>query len=130
MAHPRMYTDEDPFLAEVREICLALPEATEVEAWGRPTFRAKKIFALFTGDEAHPYALTLKPDADERVALVQDPRFYAPPYWGPFGWLAIDFDGTAADWREIAELVDASYRQFALKRHLQALDREPRVSLI
>jgi predicted DNA-binding protein (MmcQ/YjbR family) len=125
MAHPRMYTDEDPFLAEVREICLALPEATEVEAWGRPTFRAKKIFALFTGDEAHPYALTLKPDADEQVALVQDPRFYAPPYWGPFGWLSLDLTAAPVDWTEVAELVETSYRQIALKRMLAVLDARP-----
>lgn len=35
-----MYSDDDPFLAELREVCLALPESSEVEAWGRPTFRA------------------------------------------------------------------------------------------
>ena len=45
-----MYRDDDPFLAELREICLAFPESAEVEAWGRPTFRAgKKMFAIFTG---------------------------------------------------------------------------------
>src|SRR6266536_930574 len=40
MAHPRMYGDDDPFLAKLREVCLGLPESVEVEAWGRPTFRA------------------------------------------------------------------------------------------
>lgn len=29
MAHPRMYSDDDLGLAELREICLALPEAIE-----------------------------------------------------------------------------------------------------
>ena len=124
MAHPRMYTDEDPFLTEIREICLALPEAVEVESWGRPTFRATKIFAMFTGDEAHPYALVFKPDADEQVALVQDPRFYAPPYWGPFGWLALDLSAAPVDWTEVAELVETSYRQIALKRLLARLDAD------
>jgi hypothetical protein len=42
MAHPRMYSEDDPYLAEVRKLCLALPESVEVEAWGRPTFRAGK----------------------------------------------------------------------------------------
>ena len=34
-------------VARLREICLALPETAEVEAWGEPTFRVKdKIFAM------------------------------------------------------------------------------------
>ncbi|HMF13765.1 MAG TPA: MmcQ/YjbR family DNA-binding protein [Gemmataceae bacterium] len=38
----------DRALKQVRSICLALPEAGEVEAWGHPTFRAgKKMFAAF-----------------------------------------------------------------------------------
>jgi hypothetical protein len=122
MAHPRMYTDDDPYLAELRAVCLALPEATEVEAWGRPTFRAGKIFALFNGDDEHAYAVTFKPEADERPALLADDRFYAPPYWGPSGWLSLDFEAAPIDWTEVAELVEGSYRQVALKRMVRALE--------
>ena len=33
----------------LREICLALPEATEKEAWGDPTFRVQgKMFVKFS----------------------------------------------------------------------------------
>lgn len=33
--------------ARLRKICLALPEATEKEAWGDPTFRVRdRIFAM------------------------------------------------------------------------------------
>jgi predicted DNA-binding protein (MmcQ/YjbR family) len=124
VAHPRMYSDDDPYLGELRDVCLAFPEACEVEAWGRPTFRAgKKIFAVFSGGEEHPYGVIFKPEPDEYPALVDDPRIYVPPYFGPGGWLALDF--TAApnvDWDEIAELMDGSYRQVALKRMLKALD--------
>jgi hypothetical protein len=35
VAHPRMYDEDDPYLAEVRRIALAFPEAVEVEAWGK-----------------------------------------------------------------------------------------------
>jgi predicted DNA-binding protein (MmcQ/YjbR family) len=122
MAHPRMYSDDDPYLSELREICLGLPEAVEVEAWGRPTFRAGKIFAVFTGDEAHPHAMVFKSGSDERAALAEDPRFYAPPYFGRFDWLALDFTAAPVDWTEVAELVEMSYRQIALKRMLAALD--------
>ncbi len=124
MPHPRMYSDDDPFLAELRDVCLAFPESCEVEAWGRPTFRAgKKIFAVFTGTEQRPYGVIFKPEADERPALLEDRRFYVPPYFGPGGWLALDFQARKhVDWTEVAELVDGSYRQVALKRMLKALE--------
>ena len=124
VAHPRTYADEDPHLAELREACLAFPEATEVEAWGRPTFRAgKKIFAVFEANDEHPLALVFKPDPAERPALLADPRFYVPPYFGPSGWLALDLTAAPVDWGEVAELLDTSYRQVALQRMLRALDR-------
>jgi hypothetical protein len=118
-----MYEEGDPGLAELREICLALPEATEVESWGRPTFRAKKIFATFgVPSEDRGHGMVFKPDEDERPALLQDERFWLPPYWGPGGWLALDFDAAEVDWDEVAELVEGSYRQVALKRMIKALD--------
>jgi predicted DNA-binding protein (MmcQ/YjbR family) len=120
-----MYEDDDPYLAEVREVCLRFPEASEVEAWGRPTFRAgKKIFAVFTGSREDGFSLIFKPDADERPALLADRRFSVPPYFGPGGWLALELDAAPVDWDEVAELVDGSYRQVALKRMLAALDAE------
>jgi predicted DNA-binding protein (MmcQ/YjbR family) len=118
-----MYSDDDPYLAELRKVCLALPESAEVEAWGRPTFRAgKKMFAVFEGNDEHPYAVIFKPDPAERPALVADSRLYVPPYYGPSGWLALDFTAAPVDWDEIAELMETSYRQVALKRMLKALD--------
>jgi predicted DNA-binding protein (MmcQ/YjbR family) len=118
-----MYQDDDPHLRELREVCLAFPEAVEVEAWGRPTFRAgKKIFAVFSGTDDRPLGVIFKPDDDERVALLQDDRFYSPPYFGPSGWLSLDLDAAPVDWTEVAELVESSYRRVALKRMLAALD--------
>lgn len=123
MAQVRMYTDDDPYLAELRTVCLALPETTEVEAWGRPTFRAgRKLFAVFSGADEHPYAVVFKPSPEERPALAADPRFFVPPYFGPSGWLALDFTTATVDWVEVGELVETSYRQVALKRMLAALD--------
>jgi predicted DNA-binding protein (MmcQ/YjbR family) len=122
-----MWSDDDPHLPELREVCLALPEAVEVEAWGRPTFRAgKKIFAVFSGTDEHAHGVIFKPEADERPALVQDGRFYSPPYFGPSGWLALDLDAAPVDWDEVAELVEGSYRQVALERMLKALDEPGR----
>jgi len=119
-----MYSDDDPYLADLRKLCLALPETAEVEAWGRPTFRAgKKMFAVFEGDDAHAYAVIFKPDPAERPALLADPRFYVPAYYGPSGWLSLDLTAAPVDWGEVAELLETSYRRVALKRMLKALDR-------
>jgi len=56
MAHPRMYDEDDPLLARLRPVCLALPEATERESHGRPHFFAgKRVFATYgvAGDDDH-----------------------------------------------------------------------------
>ncbi len=124
MSHPRVYRDDDPHLADLRRVALGFPESTEVEAWGRPTFRAgKKIFAVFTGINDERYSVVFRPEPDERPALLDDERFYVPAYWGPSGWLALDFTAAPVDWQEVAELLDNSYRQVALKRMIAELDR-------
>jgi predicted DNA-binding protein (MmcQ/YjbR family) len=123
VAHPRMYRDDDPYLSELRAACARFPENVEVEAWGRPTFRAgKKMYAVFVGSEDEHYALIFKPEPGERDALVQDDRFTVPPYFGPGGWLQLEFTRAKVDWTEVDELLEGSYRQVALKRQLKALD--------
>ena len=125
MPHPRMYSDDDPHLDGVRRVCLALPEAVEVEAWGWPSFRAGargKMFAIYDNHGEAGYALTFKADPAERTALMEDKRFFEPWYWGARGWLALDLVSTQPDWAEVAELVETAYRQVALKRQLRALE--------
>ena len=123
MEHPLVIDPLDPLVERVRAICMSYPDAVEVMSWGRSTFRAgKKIFVVMSSSMDRPYSIVFKPDADERPALVQDARFFIPPYWGPSGWLGIDIDGPATDWTELRELIDTSYRQVALQRQLRALD--------
>lgn len=130
MAHPLMFSDDDPGLAELRAIALALPGAHEKISHGRPTFRTNKIFAAFGGSEKlspgnHrqvPSALIFTPDPVDLPSIEQDPRFFVPAYYGPFGGRAIDLDDPDVDWTEIAELVDASYRMIASKRLIAELD--------
>jgi hypothetical protein len=125
VAHPRMYRDDDPFLDDLRRVCLSFPETTEVEAWGRPTFRAgKKMFAVFTGSHEDGFSVIFKPDSGERPALLADKRFSVPPYFGPSGWIALEFQAAPVDWEEVSELMETSYRQVALKRMLKALPDE------
>ena len=122
-----MYSDDDPHLAGVRRVCLALPEVVEVEAWGWPSFRAGakgKMFAIYNRDHDRGYALTVKADLSERASLLQDGRFFEPWYWGARGWVALNLQQAEPDWTEIGELVETSYRQVALKRQLAAIDTE------
>lgn len=136
VAHPIMFTDDDPGLAELRRICLALPGAEERVSHGRPTFRAGRIFAAFGGSEKirpgeHrmvPSALIFTPDDVDLPAIDADERFFVPAYYGPHGGRAIDLDAPDIDWDEIAELVDASYRRIASRTLLAELDARGDVS--
>jgi predicted DNA-binding protein (MmcQ/YjbR family) len=108
-------------LKRVRALCLALPEAGEVEAWGHPTFRAgKKMFAAFGADAGAP-TLGLKVGHKRQEQLLRDDRFYPTPYAAHQGWVSLRLDGKA-DWDEVGALVREAYRQVALRRMLQALD--------
>jgi predicted DNA-binding protein (MmcQ/YjbR family) len=108
-----MYSDDDPHLDGVRRVCLALPEAVEAKG---------KMFAIYDHHSDTAYALTFKADPADRLALLEDKRFFEPWYWGARGWLALDLVATEPDWVEVAELVETSYRQVALKRQLRALE--------
>ncbi|WP_298444613.1 MmcQ/YjbR family DNA-binding protein [Gordonia sp. (in: high G+C Gram-positive bacteria)] len=126
MPHPIMFDDADPILGKLREIALALPEATEKIAHGRPTFRCGKMFAMYGGARKgetkvrRDHALLFIPDPGERRALEQDERFYVPAYVGAYGWLGLDLV-LDVDWAEVAELLDASFRQIAPKRAIARL---------
>jgi predicted DNA-binding protein (MmcQ/YjbR family) len=111
------------YLEQVRSICLALPEASEVEAWGHPTFRAgKKMFAA-CGGEGEDYSLGLKVGFDRQEELLKDERFFPTPYAAHQGWVSLRVNGQT-DWDEVRGLVREAYRQVALKRMLKALDSE------
>jgi len=123
MEHPQLFAPGDPLVERVRALCMPYPESAEVEAWGRPTFRAgKKIFVTLGSSMERPHSIVFKPEPEERLAQLEDPRFFVPPYFGPAGWMATDIGSPNADWTLIAELIDTSYRQVALKRMLAALD--------
>jgi predicted DNA-binding protein (MmcQ/YjbR family) len=108
-------------LKQVRAVCLALPEAAEVEGWGHPTFRAgKKMFAAF-GGEGNDLSLGLKVGHDRQEELLKDARFFPTPYAARQGWVSLRIDG-ATDWDEVRGLVREAYRQVAIKRMLKALD--------
>jgi len=79
---------------QVRALCLALPEAFELEAWEHPTFRVGngrgKIFCTAATDGS---TVAVKADLVEREALVaQGDPFFTPAYVGSKGWVGIRTD--------------------------------------
>lgn len=124
-----MFDDDDPVLARLRAICLALPGADMKVSHGRPAFFTKKIFAgygaVLKGEhhsDQYDHALVFMPDADERAAIDQDERFFVPAYWGPYGWRGLDLGGGDVDWDEVVELVEDSFRLTAPKKLVAELD--------
>ncbi len=117
-------------MTRLRKLCLALPEAHEVEAWGEPTFRVRnKIFAMYAAAGNHHGggrpAVWLKaaPGDQEAMMAAALDCFFAPPYVGPKGWIGIWLDGVV-EWDDVAEFVRDSYRLIAPKRLCTLLDFE------
>ncbi|WP_226437312.1 MmcQ/YjbR family DNA-binding protein [Rhodococcus yananensis] len=140
MPHPVMFDEADPLLARVRTLALAFPGAAEKVSHGRPFFHTKTAFAVYGGAEkdtrvAYPRSLLVKPDAEERRALLSEPRCFVPAYLGPAGWVGVDLTVSgnvasggseeAVDWVEIAELLDMSFRVTAPAGLVRALDSSP-----
>jgi predicted DNA-binding protein (MmcQ/YjbR family) len=101
----------------LRAICLALPEAMEKEAWGRPTFRVReKMFALERAADGGSAVWCKVPAGMQEVLVGAGPeRFFVPPYLGVKGWVGIRVD-RRTDWEEVAAMVRRSYRLIAPKR--------------
>lgn len=114
-------------LTRLRKLCLALPEAHEVEAWGEPTFRVRnKIFAMYANASNHHgggrHSVWCKSVYVNQELLVRSApdRFFVPPYVGPSGWIGVYLDGDC-DWTELADLVREAYRLTSPKKLAAAL---------
>ena len=119
---PQRRTKHGDPLERLRSVCLALPEAHEVEAWGEPTFRLRnKLFAMYASANTHhgggrPSVWVKSTHVNQDLLLHQDPnRFFSPPYVGPSGWVGIYLDKRPS-WRTVAEIVRDGYLLIAPKR--------------
>jgi len=119
-------------LARLRKLCLTLPEAHEVEAWGEPTFRVRnKLFAMYASADTHhgngrPAVWCKAAEGSQALMLRAAPdRFFVPPYVGPSGWVGVWLD-RKADWKELAEFLRDVYRLVAPKRLAARLDSRHR----
>jgi hypothetical protein len=123
-------SSRDP-VERLRQICLSLPETTEVEAWGEPTFRVKgKIFAMHASASTHHGAgresvWILSVSLEQDLVLRARPdRYFKPPYVGPSGWIGAYLDRNPP-WSEIEELLRDAWRRRAPKKLQKADPRAP-----
>jgi hypothetical protein len=114
-------------LDRLRKICLALPEAHEVKAWGEPTFRVRnKLFAMYADAGNHHgggrSAVWCKSShvTQDLLVRMQPERFFVPPYVGGQGWVGIYLD-RQTDWKAVADRLCDGYRMVAPKRLLALL---------
>jgi hypothetical protein len=115
-------------LDRLRALCLALPEAHEVEAWGEPTFRVRnKIFAMYAAASTHHGAgrpgvwckATLF--TQDQLLRAEPLRYFKPPYVGPKGWVGVFLD-ERPDWPALTDLLADAWRRTAPRRLLPLLD--------
>ena len=124
------YLDDVPEEVEVtlREICLALPDAYEEQAWrGTRWMVRKKTFAHVLGveyDDAEPVVVVSFRSAGEELEIL---RHTGHPFF-VLGWgydaigMVLDED---TEWDEVGELMMESYCTVAPKKLIALVDRPP-----
>jgi predicted DNA-binding protein (MmcQ/YjbR family) len=112
-------------LSRLRRWCLALPETDEASSFGNPVWRVgKKTYATLY-DYGQGLTVSFWVGIERQGPLEMDPRFSIPPYTGHRGWMALDVSGRVHD-DELRALLIESYRHFAPRRAVQALEGSSR----
>ena len=108
-------------LNRLRKIGASWPEVSDGEQFGAPTLKARqKTFALAYYNEKR-LKLGFWVGVERQALLTADKRFSIPKYTGHNGWIELDVQDSC-DWDEIRHLAHESYRHFAHRRMLAALD--------
>jgi len=119
--------ENDKKLAKITDVCLALPSAERELGRDHATYRVRgKVFAYFLADHHGDgiVSVCVKSELGENVDRARrDPdRYYLPDYIGPRGWFGLRLDRGRVDWREVANVVERSYRLTAPKSLVAKLD--------
>jgi hypothetical protein len=107
-------------LAAMRKIVATLPETNEGTQFGGVSWRVgKKSFATLH-DHGKGLSAYFWVGIGRQGPLAMDPRISIPPFQGHNGWIAVAVE--RATMRELAEFLIDSYRHFAPRRAIAALD--------
>ena len=111
---------EDPRLARLTEIALALPEATRQIYGSHAQFLVrKKTFAYFLNNHHDDGVIAVSckvlPGDNKRLSEAYAEKFYLPAYIASKGWVALRLDTGRIAWKEVHELLLGSYMLAAPK---------------
>jgi hypothetical protein len=123
--------EREATLAELRRICLGLPETSERLSHGAPTFfvRGKRPFLMVLTNHHGDGRFAIwcaAPEGMQSMLVDADPdKFFVPPYVGHRGWLGVRLD-RGVDWDELAGIAEDAYAEIAPPGLVEAarLDRE------
>src|SRR5688500_1311633 len=103
----------EQLIAQVREIALSLPGATEKLSHGEPAFFVRgRLFATIDNDHhgsGHVAVWCNAPDGAQASLVAGDPKhFFVPPYVGKAGWLGMRLD-SGLPWPVIGDVLKQAY---------------------
>jgi predicted DNA-binding protein (MmcQ/YjbR family) len=108
--------DTTGMLTNVRNICLALPEAVEhIDGFGHNTFKINGKSFVISGESDKGFSLSFKSDRETQQILLQKEHFYKTPYIGHHGWVSIQ-NPDGEEWDELIDLIQEAYLRVAPKR--------------
>jgi hypothetical protein len=108
-------------LKVLRGVCAALPETDEGLQMGSVVWRTAKRSFLMLYDHGKGLTASFWVGIERQGPLEMDPRFAIPKYLGHNGWIALDV-ARGASARELREFIHESFRHFATRRAIAALD--------
>ena len=111
----------------IDDICRELPETSAASSFGSPTWRVGKRGFASLYDYGKGLTVAFWVGIERQGPLEMDPRMSIPKYLGANGWMALDVS-RAANPRELREFLIESWRHFASKRAVAALDARLRAS--
>jgi hypothetical protein len=120
------YSDvPDEVIAQLRSVCLGLPETGEEQAWaGRRWVIRRRTFAhvlQVDSPEGSATVMTFRSSGDELDVLWRSGHPFFRPGWGT-DVVGMVLDG-GTDWDEVAELLTESYCILAPKKLVALVDR-------
>ncbi|MDM5451702.1 MmcQ/YjbR family DNA-binding protein [Peribacillus simplex] len=108
--------DTAGMLENVRNICLALPEAVEhIDGFGHNTFKINGKSFVISGESGNGFRLSFKSDRETQEFLLQKESFFKTPYIGRHGWVSIQ-NPDREGWGELTILIQEAYLRAAPKR--------------
>ena len=120
-----------PHLRKLANICRRLPDVEQRTFGDYADFRVRgKVFAYFLNNHHGDGIVSVccKSQLGENVDRAsRDPdKYYLPAYIGARGWFGLRLDRGPADWSEVGNIVEKSYRLAAPRNLVKALDEHSR----